>query len=41
VRIPMKSAGHSDVMSAVRSDPCRPPVPIDVGRGGGSPAGLV
>jgi hypothetical protein len=24
LRIPMKSAGHSDVMSAMRSDPCRP-----------------
>jgi hypothetical protein len=32
MRIPMKSAGHSDAKSATRSDPCRPPVPIDVGR---------
>jgi hypothetical protein len=40
MRIPIKSAGFSDAKSAMRSDPCRPPVPIDVGRGSGSPAGL-
>ena len=32
------SAGHSEPKSATCSDPSRPAVPIDVGRGGGSPA---
>jgi len=32
VRIPMMSAGHSEMMSATVSDPSRPAVPIDVGR---------
>jgi hypothetical protein len=32
VRIPMMSAGHSEMMSATGSDPSRPAVPIDVGR---------
>jgi hypothetical protein len=32
VRIPMMSAGHSEMMSATTSDPSRPAVPIDVGR---------
>jgi hypothetical protein len=39
VLIPTMSAGHSELMSATCSDPSRPAVPIDVGRGGGSPAG--
>jgi hypothetical protein len=39
VRIPTMSAGHSEPKSATCSDPSRPAVPIDVGRGGGSPAG--
>ena len=39
LRIPMMSAGHSELMSATCSDSSRPAVPIDVGRGGGSPAG--
>jgi hypothetical protein len=32
LRIPMMSAGHSEMMSATVSDPSRPAVPIDVGR---------
>jgi hypothetical protein len=32
LRIPMMSAGHSEMMSATGSDPSRPAVPIDVGR---------
>src|SRR5438309_11942346 len=39
LRIPTMSAGHSEPKSATCSDPSRPAVPIDVGRGGGSPAG--
>ena len=39
LRIPTMSAGHSELMSATCSDSSRPAVPIDVGRGGGSPAG--
>jgi len=39
MRIPTMSAGHSEPKSATCSDPSRPAVPIDVGRGGGSPAG--
>jgi integrase/recombinase XerC len=38
LRIPTMSAGHSELKSATCSDPSRPAVPIDVGRGGGSPA---
>jgi hypothetical protein len=38
-RIPTMSAGRSELMSATCSDSSRPAVPIDVGRGGGSPAG--
>jgi len=40
VRIPMKSAGDSGLMSATHSDRSRPAVPVDVGRGGGA-RGLV
>jgi hypothetical protein len=39
LRIPTMSAGHFELMSATCSDSSRPAVPIDVGRGGGSPAG--
>ncbi len=39
VGIPTMSAGHSELKSATCSDSSRPAVPIDVGRGGGSPAG--
>jgi hypothetical protein len=39
MRIPTMSAGRSDLMSATCSDRSRPAVPIDVGRGGASPAG--
>jgi tight adherence protein C len=39
LRIPTMSAGHSERKSATCSDLSRPAVPIDVGRGGGSPAG--
>jgi hypothetical protein len=41
VRIPTMSAGRSDLISATCSDRSRPAVPIDVGRGGASPAGRV
>ena len=34
LRIPLKSAGDSGLMSATHSDGSRPAVPIDVGRGG-------
>ena len=39
VRIPTMSAGHSELKSATCSDSSRPAIPIDVGRGDGSPAG--